>query len=60
MRDAIIAQCFGCIALLSFSNGIFLLFLVAMGVKPARTVAYLVLPSFMDVMLKLPFARLGN
>lgn len=60
MRNTIIAQCFGCLALLAFSNGIILVFLTSLGTSDARIVTYLAFPFLFDALLRVPSAFLAD
>ncbi len=45
MRNAVFAQCFGMQGISLFSNGVMLLYLLALGIGQTRVVTYLALPS---------------
>ena len=60
MRDAIVAQCFGCFAYLVFRNGIMLLFLNSLHLSGARVVAYLAVPFAVDAVVRLPAAYFAD
>lgn len=56
MRSAIIAQCFGMLPHQMLTGGILLLYLNAMGVKPALILLVLNLTPFLTSLLSVPFA----
>jgi len=60
MRSAIIAQCFGMLNQQILSGGILLLYLNAMGVKPAVILLVLNLTPFLTAVLSVPLAWGGD
>lgn len=57
MRSAIVGQAFGCMAVLSLSNGLLLLYLSELGFGSAATMVLLALPSVILPVLQLPLAH---
>jgi MFS family permease len=60
MRLAIIAQCFGCLGMLAFSNNLVLLYLAAQHLPRERIVFYLALPMVSDTFFRIPAAYLSD
>lgn len=60
MRHAILAQCFGCLSFLAFSNSLLLVYLTALEIATSRIVTYLSLPALGEALLMLPCAYLAD
>jgi len=60
MRSTILAQCFGCLSFLAFSNSLLLVYLTQLQVSTARIVAYLSLPALGEALLIVPSAFLAD
>ena len=60
MRDVILAQCAGCLALVAFRYGLMLLLLSARGFGGATIVICLVLPPAMRGLLTIPGAYFAD
>ena len=59
MRAATLAQAFGTLAQLAFTNGQLLVVLSVLGISSSRLVLYLALPSIIDL-LAIPIAYLAD
>ncbi len=60
MRNLIMAQCFGTLSLLLFTNGFLLAYLSAVGIPSEHILSWLTLPYVSNFLLMLPFAHLAD
>lgn len=60
MRHAILTQCFGCLGLSAFTNGILLVYLTALDISAPHVMLYLSLFPLGDALLRVPSACLAD
>ncbi len=60
MRDLIMVQSFGAIAQIALTQGLVLLYLMALGISPARVLLLLSLPPLCQALFSVPGAYLGD